>query len=257
MTKRPYLTSLTLVALLLAAGTCLAGAGEIGVGPSCVTTTCSKCVYIDLFDGANTTEAPSGSPWILPNINNGKGVSVGALVKGQTYLITVTGWVSYWFRSRWEINPNVGIPASAPMYYSNGPGAPPQAEQTRAGYDWHCLFAYPQPLGTPLINLPLPYPSNRLSLDGGATFIDPEHTGGLPCAPDHTYRYLIVGKGMESYFRITDTGPTYDNYGKYKICVQAVCCDSPECANLVPASAEVSPAFMTDGAFDPRLSSDR
>lgn len=257
MTKRPYLTSLILVALLLAVGSGLAAAGGNGADPSCSDiTTCSKCVYIDLFDGANTSEAPPGSPWILPNINSGKGVTVGTLVNGQTYLVTVTGWVSYWFKSRWDANPTVGIPAQPPMYYSNAPGAPLQADQTRTGYDWHCLFAYPQPPGTPVLALPSPYSSNRLSLDGGATFVDPAPLGGLPCSPDHTYRYLIVGKGLPSYFRITDTGPTYDNYGKYKICVQAVCCDTPDCAENVPAAANVRPAFITD-VFDPRLSSDR
>jgi hypothetical protein len=252
MNKGRLLVRTTLVALLLGAGTSqAAAAGE--PEPSCTDTTCSKCVYIDLFDGAHTTAAPAGSPWILPNINNGKGVSVGRLILGQTYLVTVTGWVSYWFKYMWDDYGSVGISAQPPKYYSDAPGAPTHANQTQTGYDWHCLFAYPAYPGAPVLNLPVTYPSSRVSLDGGVTYGDLTQLGGLACSPDHTYWYLVAGKGQEAFFRITDTGPTYDNYGKYKICVQAVCCDTADCKDLVPAAVEVSPSLMTDGVPDPRL----
>jgi hypothetical protein len=251
MSKRRLLGNSLLVALLLAAGTGLAAAGD-GREPLCPDTTCSTCVFIDLFDGAHTTEAPVGSPWILPNINGGRGVSVGRLTKDQAYLVTVNGWVSYWFRYMWDDYGSFGIPAQPPMYLSNAPGAPAPAEQTQAGYDWHCLFAYPKVPHASQLNLPAPYPSSRISIDGGITYGDFVQLGGLQCSPDHTYRYLIVGKGQEAFFRITDTGPTYDNYGKYKICVQAVCCASDDCKNLLPAASAVDPSLMTDGVFDPR-----
>ena len=256
MTRRRLFTNITLAALLLAAGAQPAlagGSGDGGDDGDNNKLTCSKCVYIDLFDGAHTTAAPAGSPWVLPDINNGKGVSVGTLVDGRTYLITVTGWVSYWFKSLWDNYPSTGIPADPPEYYSDAPGAPLPADQTKTGYDWRCLFAYPQFPGAPSLSLPLLYSQDRVSLDGGATYIELEPLGGLSCAPDHTYRFLIVGQGLPAYFRITDTGPTYDNYGKYKICVQSVCSTGGECDNLVPKKNIVSPSLMTNGVFDPRL----
>ena len=255
MTKGRLLKISTLTALLLAASTGLAAAGDSGGETDCSdVTTCSKCVYIDLYDGANTTAAPAGSEWILPNINNGKGVSVGTLTNGQTYLVTVTGWVSYWFKSLWDTyTPAAGNPVQPPKYYSDAPGAPSQINQTMTGYDWQCLFAYPRFPGAPVLALPSTYSSNRVSIDGGVTYADLVQLGGLSCSPDHTYRYLIVGKGLPSYFRITDTGPTFDNYGKYKICVQAVCCNTSGCTDLIPSQDAVSPSLMTNGVFDPRL----
>jgi hypothetical protein len=252
MRRRLLLGNSFLVAVLLAAGTGLAATGDRGE-PLCSDTTCSTCVYIDLFDAAHTTNAPAGSPWILPNINNGKGVSVGRLISGQTYLVTVTGYVSYWFRHMWDHYGSVGIPVQPPMYFSSATGSPAHADQTQAGYDWHCLFAYPRFPGAPVMDLPSPYTSERVSLDGGATYNDLVQLGGLACSPDHTYRYLIVGKGQESFFRITDTGPTYDNYGKYRICVQAVCCASADCRITASTATAVDPALTTNGTFDPRL----
>ena len=261
MTKLRFLTTFTLAALLLAGGTrpALAGGGG-GSGGSGGDddedqgkTTCSKCVFIDLYDGAHTTDAPAGSPWILPDINGGKGVSVGTLVKGQTYLVTITGWVSYWFKSLWDANPGVGFPVAPPKYFSDAPGAPSPANQTKTGYDWECLFAYPQFAGVPVVSVPLHFPQSRVSLDGGTTFFDPVPLGGQACAPDHTYRYLLVGKGAPAFFRIRDTGPTYDNYGKYKICVQSVCSAEGEHDDKDPEEDVASPSLMSDGVFDPRL----
>ncbi len=223
-------------------------------------TTCSKCVFIDLYDGAHTTDAPPGSPWVLPDINGGRGVSVGTLVSGQTYLVTVTGYVSYWFKSVWDANGSVGFPAAPPKYLSDGPGAPSPANQTKTGYDWECLFSYPQFPGVPVLSVPLHFPQNRVSLDGGTTFFDPVPLGGQACAPDHAYRYLLVGKGKPAFLRIRDTGPTADNYGKYRICVQSVCGSGDEDDDPPSDEAVASPPLMTDGAFDPRLikgSSDR
>jgi len=254
MRKGRFLGNSLLAVLLVAAATSLAAAGDgKSREPLCSDTTCSTFVYIDLFDAAHTTNAPTGSPWILPNTNNGKGVSVGRLINGQTYLVTVSGWVSYWFKYMWDDYGTFGIPIQPPLYYSSATGAPSHAEQTQAGYDWHCLFAYPKFPGAPAVNLPAPYASSRVSLDGGQTYGDLVQLGGLQCSPDHTYRYLVVGQGQEGFFRISDTGPTHDNYGKYRICVQAVCCASEDCKNPVPASLVVDPALMTNGAFDPRL----
>jgi hypothetical protein len=244
---------MTLAALILAAGTVQAASNNVRE-PSCSDNlTCSKCVYIDLFDSAHSVNAPAGSPWILPDINGGKGVTVGTLVNGQTYLITVTGWVSYWFKSVWDAHSSVGIPVDPPKHYSDAPGAPLPADQARTGYDWRCLFAYPQFPGVPVVALPSSYHSERVSLDGGVTYGELEPLGGMVCAPDHTYRFLVVGKGLQAYFRISDTGPTYDNYGKYKICVQAVCCTTEDCKDLVPPAEAVSRSLMVNGVFDPRV----
>ncbi|MFI5181877.1 MAG: hypothetical protein ACHQPI_10835 [Thermoanaerobaculia bacterium] len=251
MIKARILTRTALAAMLVAA--CSIQADEVVkvVDPLCTdpNLTCSKCVYIDIFDAAHTTGAPAGSPWILPNINGGKGVSVGTLISGKTYLVTVTGWVSYWFRSLWDAYGAVGLPIQPPKYYSDGPGAPLPADQTMTGYDWQCLFAYPATGGVHPV--PSSYSSNRVSLDGGVTYGDLSALGGLVCSPDHTYRYLIVGKGLPAYFRISDTGPTYDNYGKYKICVQLVCCGETGCTDLAPEQS-VTPSSTMEGVFDPR-----
>lgn len=252
MTKRRVM-NITLAALVLAAGTRPAVASDDSEANCSDNLTCSKCVYIDLYDGAHTTAAPVGSAWILPNINGGKGVTVGTLVNKQTYLITVTGWVSYWFKSLWDTFPTIGFPHQPPKYYSDMGGCPSHANQTLTGYDWQCLFAYPQFPGAPVLALPSYYSAARVSIDGGATYTDPVQLGGMSCSPDHTYRYLIVGKGQAAYFRISDTGPTYDNYGKYKICVQAVCCDTSDCANLVLSAEAASSTLTTDDVFDARL----
>jgi hypothetical protein len=254
MTKRHLFSNLSIAALVFSASAtpALAGGGGSG-GDGGGDLTCSKCVYIDMFDAANTTDAPAGSPWILPNINGGKGVSVGTLISGQTYLVTVTGWVSYWFKSIWDAYPSAGFPLSPPRYYSDAPGAPAQADQTKTGYDWECLFGYPEPPWAPVVTIPSHFPQNRVSLDDGATYFDPTPLGGQACSPDHTYRYLVVGEGQPAYFRITDTGPTYDNYGKYKICVQAVCGKGCEDDDGGYRKIIVSPSLTTNGVFDPRL----
>lgn len=252
MKKGHSLAIAGLIALPLVFGVGRDAAAE-GRTPLCSDLTCSTCVYIDLFDAAHTTPAPAGAPHILPDINGGKGVSVGKLIKDQVYLVTVSGRVSYWFKSLWDFYGSAGSAHQPPLYYSDAPGAPARADQTHTGYDWGCLFAFPAFPNAPTIPLPATYPSSRISLDAGATYGDLPQLGGLSCSPDHTYSYLVVGKGMESFFRISDTGPTYDNYGKYRICVQAVCCNSPECKPVVPAAVEVDPALMIDGVFDPRL----
>ncbi|MFI5181876.1 MAG: hypothetical protein ACHQPI_10830 [Thermoanaerobaculia bacterium] len=254
MTKPRVLTNITLAALLLATAPqpLLAGGGADSIDPwNPGTLTCATCVYIDLFDGANATNAPPGSPWILPNINGGKGVSVGTLSSGHTYLITVTGTVSYWFKSLWDTSPIVGTPVAPPVYYSDTPPGPSHALQTDTGYDWECVFAYPNFLGI-VHPVPSHFPQNRVSLDGGTTYFDPTPLGGQSCAPDHTYRYLVTGGGKQAYFRITDTGPTYDNYGKFKICVQAVCSNA-DCDHLVPVEDASTSSALPQSPFDPRL----
>jgi hypothetical protein len=249
--KNAQYFAMTAFIALLSIGTRQAAAVE----PSCPDLTCSTCVYIDIFDPAHTTAAPEGSPWILPNINGGKGVSVGKLVAGQIYLVTIKGRVSYWFKSLWDECGCTGDAHTPPIFYSDAPGAPPQADQTVTGYDWGCLFAHPAFEGAPKLALPLAYPSRRISIDGGVTYRDLVQLGGLSCSPDHTYWHVVVGRGQEAFFRITDTGPTYDNYGKYQICVQKVCCDDPECQLPISdaAGSSFDSSFVTNGVFDPRV----
>ncbi len=252
--KKTWMLAMTILAALLVASGTVQAASDSAREPSCYLT-CSTCVFIDMYDGEHTVNAPPDAPYHLPDINNGKGVSVGILNNGQRYLVTVTGWVSYWFQSLWEALPEAGISVQPPKHYSDAPGAPPPAEQTHTGYDWECLFAFPQAPWAPFMTLPAVYLQDRVSIDDGVTWEDPVPLGGRTCALDHTYRFVLIGKGLPTYFRISDTGPTYDNYGKYKICVRAICCSTPgDCEDLVAPESSSGTVSATRGVFDPRVS---
>ena len=182
-----------------------------------------KCVFLDVFDPDHDSGlgAPPGG-WILP-AGSSNGVSVGVLTAGKPYLVTITGTVSYFamhgFHS-WDWLPILGTPV-LPLYLSDGPGAPAPSLQEKTSQNFECGFAFPTWPGSPAFGwtLPIHAPLGRVSLDGGVTFSDRTPIGPV-CSPSHTYQYLLMGEGKEAFFRTQDTGPTNDNYGKFKICVE-------------------------------------
>jgi hypothetical protein len=167
---------------------------------------CQECVYLDTYSPAHTTNAPSGNPWVL-----GPVYTSSILASGQAYLITVSGDVSLWFQSVWT---GAGAVSGTPGTY---PGYPsPGTTNGDTGFDSECLFAFP---GT--LTVPQGFFSNQtISLDGGASWQALPMMGGQACHPNHVYQFLVEGQGKKLAFRYTDSGPTYDNSGRFKICVQ-------------------------------------
>jgi hypothetical protein len=183
-------------------------------GGGCGAETCSECLYLDTYDPSHTTNAPTGSFWVIGPVQ-----TANYLVKGQWYLVTVSGDVSYWGQDA-TFSPNWTFPASG---WSGTPGNPPRYPSPNTvngytGFDFEYLFAVPYPH---VVDIHLP--ADDISLDNGATWADYVPVGGQNYNPAHVYKYLVMGQGKQAKFRVTDTGPTADNSGRYKICIQSVC----------------------------------
>lgn len=174
----------------------------------CVTPplSCQECFYLDTYSPAHTTNAPDGNPWVL-----GPVYTNSVLASGQAYLITVSGDVSLWFQSVWtEAGAVSGTPGTYPAYPSQ------DTTNGNTGFDAECLFAFP---GT--FTVPQAFFGNQtISLNGGGAWQALPMMGGQSCHPDHVYRFLVEGQGQKLGFRYTDSGPTSDNSGEFKICVQ-------------------------------------
>jgi hypothetical protein len=174
---------------------------------------CSECLYLDIYDPSHTDSAPVGSPWVL-----GPVYTTNNLQAGKLYLVTVRGDVSYWSQTgpapSWASDPGTwtGTPGNPPRYPS------PATANGYTGFDWEYVFAVPYPFDD--FPVPAHVPAEGISVDGGATFLDYVPVGGQVYHSDHTYQYIVVGQGKKAGFRTTDTGPTSDNSGRYKICVQ-------------------------------------
>jgi hypothetical protein len=179
----------------------------------CSNLSCSECFYLDTYNPSHTVTAAPGTPWVLGPVSTS-----GILVANQWYLITISGDVSFWGQDN-TYSPNWTYPQSG---WSGTPGNPPiypspHAVNGYTGFDFEYLFAVPyaHSLGH--------LPGNDISLDNGATWADYVPVGGQNYNPAHIYKYLVLGQGKRAKFQTTDTGPTADNSGRYKICVQAVC----------------------------------
>jgi hypothetical protein len=174
---------------------------------------CSECVFLDIYDPSHTQMAPVGSPWVL-----GPVYTSTALKSGSLYLITIRGDVSYWGQTgpapSWASNPLTwtGTPNNPPMFPSPG------TANGYTGFDWEYVYAIPYAFTK--FPIPAHLPAAGISLDGGLTFADYVPVGGQVYNSGHTYQYVVVGQGKKAGFRTTDTGPTSDNSGQYKICVQ-------------------------------------
>ena len=177
------------------------------------TCSCSECLYLDIYDPSHTQSAPAGSPWVL-----GPVYTSGTLLAGSLYLVTVRGDVSYWNQTgpapSWASNPSTwtGTPGNYPEYPSPG------TANGKTGFDWEYVFAVPYTFTT--FPIPAHVPAEGISTDGGLTFNDYVPIAGQVYNPNHVYQYVVVGQGKKAGFRTTDTGPTSDNSGQYKICVQ-------------------------------------
>ena len=190
----------------------------------CTTLPCSECIYLDTHDPSHTTNAPQGSPWVI-----GPVTSAYYLAAGKWYVITISGDVSYWAQDtsnspNWTSDPATwtGTPGNPPKYPSSG------ALNGNTGFDWEYIFAIPYSKTYPPPDSSFPHhlPVFGVSLSGvGGPFVDFVPIGGQAYHPDHVYKYFVQGLGNRASFEATDTGPTSDNSGMYKICIQAVCGD--------------------------------
>lgn len=193
------------------------------VRPStCGVETCSECMFLDTHDPSHTTNAPVGSPWVI-----GPVTSANYLASGKWYVITLSGDVSYWAQDtsnspNWTSNPATwtGTPGNPPKYPSPG------TLNGYTGFDWEYIFAVPYPKTYPPPDSSFPHhlPVADISLNGTAgPFVDLVPIGGQSYHPDHVYKYFVQGLGKQASFQVLDFGPTSDNSGQYKICIQAVC----------------------------------
>jgi hypothetical protein len=174
---------------------------------------CSECFYLDAYDPPHTGSAPTGSPWIL-----GPVFTSGNLTSGKLYLVPIRGAVSYWAQTgpatSWASPPATwtGTLGNPPPYPSPG------TANGYTGFDWENVFAIPYAFSD--FPIPAHLPAEGISVDGGVTFTDYIPVGGQVYHSNHVSQYLLVGQGKKAGFRITDTGPTSDNSGRYKICLQ-------------------------------------
>lgn len=172
------------------------------------TLTCEECIFLDTYDPSHTTDAPVGSPWVM-----GPVFSNGVLTAGRPYLVTVSGDVSYWAKSWWDGATTVtGTPKASPQYPSPG------TTNGETGFDFEDVFAIPYFFNS--FPIPAHVPAAGFSTDGGATFFDSVPLGGQTYHSNHIYQYVVIGEGHKFGVERTDGGPTSDNYGQFKICIQ-------------------------------------
>ncbi|TAM53870.1 MAG: hypothetical protein EPN53_04785 [Acidobacteria bacterium] len=181
----------------------MSAVGQRVAGTQC-TSLCSECFWLDTFASPD----PAGGNLIAH--------SAARLDNGALYLITIKGTYSVWAAS-WYVSPGQGFPENAPMFPTLG------VVNGHAYADWEWIFGWftpPNPSDpSTTIPLPAPLPFQGISVDGGSTYTQPDPIGGDGYNPAHVYRYLVVGQGLQAFFKKNDV-PTYDNQGKFRICVQ-------------------------------------
>lgn len=160
---------------------------------------CSECIWVDSYNPNNPSDHVTD-----------KEFTTGVLDSGVLYEVEISGTASYWAPDMW-IAPE-GSPEPAPMFPSlagdmTGP----------VGIDWEYLFAYPDQ--TFKLTLPFHYQYGLESLDGGLTFSDLTPVAGQTYNSSHVYQYVVVGQGQPMGFERIDQGPSFDNYGRFKVCV--------------------------------------
>lgn len=172
--------------------------------------TCSECVWLDTYNPNNTyNTSVAGSNFI----NEVKTSS--SLLLRESYLITITGTVSYWGADVWS-GSMVGAPEQPPMFSSPGQSL----AQTWVGLDWEYMFAYPNDShGLLFATPPIHAVFQGISLDNGNTYFDLTPVGGQTYSSGHSYQFLVEGQGKPAVFHTSDFGPHNDNYGRYEICV--------------------------------------
>lgn len=194
----------------LAGGFQATAQGAGGGSGSCPQETCYECLYVDTYN-PNDTYSPSvpGSNFI--NVAQ----SANALTLGQPYVITIVGTVSYWSAAYYTAP--IGTPGTHPMFPSP---AVASALQGDVASDWEYLYAYPNDdLGNIFVSGAIHIVEAGISVDNGATFNDLVPLGGQFYSTAHSYSYLVQGQGLQAQFRVSDSGPHSDNYGRFHICI--------------------------------------
>lgn len=130
------------------------------------------------------------------------------LAAGVTYVVTVEGTHSSWGADEWESGACRGVPGAEPMYPSPGTANGP------VGMDAVWLFAIP--VGSSRCGNAVPYKGSsvRMSLNGGASFVDlGTLTSGDGPTVDHKYEYTVTGQGQNLVLN-RGSGNATNNYGR-------------------------------------------
>lgn len=141
------------------------------------------------------------------------------LAAGVTYVVTVEGTHSSWSADEWEAGVCKGESQSEPMYPSPGTANGP------VGMDAAWIFAIP--VGSSRCGNAVPYKGSavRMSLDGGASFVDlGTITDGVGPSPDHSYEYIVTGQGKTLVMN-RGSGSATNNYGRLYIEVRRATAD--------------------------------
>ncbi|HUK12362.1 MAG TPA: hypothetical protein VLW17_03590 [Thermoanaerobaculaceae bacterium] len=186
------------------------------------TPLCSECLWLDTYNVNDTYDPGTGNGALVNTVT-----TTNVLGSGQLYMITIVGTNSFWpDNSTWWEGPcgPTGKPELGPIYPSPGNAG---GTNPWVGVDWEYMFGYPSNciggLGDFLKDGPLFFaPDKNVSLDGGATWQHLVPYGGQAYNSTHTYSYLVVGKNLKASFRILDSGPHSDNFGRFHICIQRV-----------------------------------
>lgn len=163
------------------------------------------------FLNTGTTVGVTTEQLYFDTTSSGYVSTANPLVAGAKYLITVQGTYSYWNEALGN-----GTPESDAMF----PGSTAGRSSTQVGVDAECEFANPLDHEHPLDH----QTDFKISLDGAATFahIEPDDGPHATPAPQHLYKYTVIGQGDVASFRVQDGGTTSDNYGKLSITIQAL-----------------------------------
>lgn len=185
------------------------------------TSFCSECHWLDSYNAVNTYDPAVPGSQVINVLS-----TTNTLASGKTYLITITGTVSYWSANYYTAP--IGNPGTQPMFLSP---AVPSGQQGDVASDWEYLYAYPNgDMGNIFASGPIQLANFGISLDNGVTFQNLTPVTGLSYSLSHAYSYLVLGTGKKAQFRTQDQGPHNDNYGRFWICVQAV----TPCGNVTP-----------------------
>jgi hypothetical protein len=149
--------------------------------------------------------------------------SLGTLVSGKPYLITVQGTFSLWYAIRWEENgvcPDMAA-EEAPTWDS--PSLPANNSNGMVGLDPEYLFAKPQGYICPdPYEGPIPSTVVQISLEGDSPGKFSHRTPtDRTYNPTHLYQYRVIGTGQEAFIKFSDSNPN-DNYGRLRVIVESV-----------------------------------
>ncbi|HET8986618.1 MAG TPA: hypothetical protein VFN03_12760 [Trueperaceae bacterium] len=133
------------------------------------------------------------------------------LASGVGYVVTVEGTHSSWGVEEWESGACKGTPAAQPMFPSPG------TVNSFVGMDAVWVFAVPHGSSRCSNTVPFHGSAVRMSLNGGATFVDLSLlTDGAGPSADHSYEYEVTGQGQALVINRGSGNPS-NNYGRLRI----------------------------------------